>query len=204
MMGAISHVVHELAHMEHDHHSGLGRLLPPEWDTVYIATGSGDNAMQVAHMFNAEHKNEQEFMIRMTRPADAEYATVFLTCWVHLTFALGKRSYEGTTVEDRLHAECLMKDVVRFIYYNKTGEERDRLPALVSMACEITGNAANGEWFAGEYQTSPHSCWQYSASMLPGAIGNQNPIESFWKSFNTHINGQPQSWSPSSVVRGLP
>ena len=50
MMGAISHVVHELAHMEHDHHSWLGRLLPPEWDTVYIATGSGDNAMQVAYI----------------------------------------------------------------------------------------------------------------------------------------------------------
>ena len=183
MMGAISHVVHTLAHMKDDHSSGLGRLLPPEWDTVYIATGSGDNAMQVAHMFNAEHKNEQEFMIRMTRPADAQYATVFLTCWVHLTFALGKRSYEGTTPEERLHAQRLMQDVVRFMYYSKTDEERDTLHSLVSMACEITGNAANGEWFAAEYQTSPHYRWQYSASMLPGAIGNQNPIESFWKSF---------------------
>ena len=63
MMGAISHVVHTLAHMKDDHSSGLGRLLPPEWDTVYIATGSGDNAMQVAHMFNAHHTNEQDFMI---------------------------------------------------------------------------------------------------------------------------------------------
>ena len=64
MMGAISHVVHTLAHMEDDHSSGLGRLLPPEWDTVYVATGSGDNAMQVAHMFNAEHKNDQESAFR--------------------------------------------------------------------------------------------------------------------------------------------
>ena len=149
MMGAISpcisHIVHQLAHMEDDHHSGLGRLLPPEWDTVHIATGNGDNAMQVAHMFNAEHTNEQEFIIQMTRPTDEEYATVFLTCWVHLLFALGKRSYQGTTVEGRLHGECLMKDVVRSIYYSKTGEERDSLHVLAGMACEITGNAANGE-----------------------------------------------------------
>ena len=32
MMGVISHVVHKLAHMEHGHHSGLGRLLPPKLD----------------------------------------------------------------------------------------------------------------------------------------------------------------------------
>jgi hypothetical protein len=186
MMGAMSHVVHTLAHMEEDHISGLGRLLPPEWDTIYIATGCGDNAWQVANMFNAQHTNEQDFIIRMTRPEDEEHATVFLTCWVHLLFALGKRPYEGTTAEEKLHAEVFMQDVVRFIYYSKTSEERDSLHALVGLACEITGNTANGEWFAGEYQASPHSCWQYSASMLPGAIGNQNPIESFWKSFK-HI-----------------
>ena len=118
--------------MEDDHRSGLGRLLPPEWETVYIATSDGDNAMQVARMFNAEHTNEQEFIIQMTRPKDEEYATAFLTCWVHLLFALGKCSYQGTIVEDRLHVEGLMKDVVRFIYYSKTGEERHSLHALAS------------------------------------------------------------------------
>ena len=95
----------------------------------------------------------------MTRPTDEEFSIVFLTCCVHLIFALGKRAYEGTTIEDRLHAQVLMGDVVRFIYYSKTGEQRDSPHELVGMACEIIGNAANGEWFAGEYQTSPHPCW---------------------------------------------
>ena len=105
----------------------------------------------------------------MTRPTDDEFRTLFLTCFV---FALGKRAYEGSTTEDRLHAQVLMKDVVRFIYYSKTGEERDGLYELVATACEVTGNAANGQWFAAEYQTGPHSCWHYSASLLTGAIGN--------------------------------
>ena len=187
LMGAISHVVQTLAHMEAGHCSGLGELLPREWDTVYIATGCGDNAAQVAHMFNAQLTSTQDHLIKMTRPTDEDFSTLFLTCWVHLVFALGKRKYEGTTVEERLHAQVFMSDVVRFIYYSKTGEERDSLYELVAMACEITGNAANGEWFAGEYQTTPHSCWHYSASLLPGAIGNQNPIESFWKAFKHQL-----------------
>ena len=53
------------------------------------------------------------------------------------------------------------------------------------MACEITGNSENWKWFLKEYQTTPHSCWHYSASQLPGAMGNDNPLESFWKKFKT-------------------
>ena len=188
MMGAIlSHVVYTLAHMEDGHRSGLGSLLPPGWDTVYIATGCGDNVPQVAHMFNADQTSTQDFIIEMTQPTDEEFSTVFLTCWVHLVCALGKRAYEGTTIHDRFHAQVLMGDVVRFMYYSKANEERDRLHELVGMACGITGNAANGEWFAGEYQTSHRSCWHYSASLLPGVIGNQNPIESLRKQFKHQL-----------------
>ena len=63
--------------------------------------------------------------------------------------------------------------------------KRDSLQDLVRVACEITGNSANWKWFLKEYQTSPHSCWHYSASQLPGAMGNDNPLESFWKKLKT-------------------
>ena len=57
MMGAIHHVVSTLAQLPSDHTSGLGNLLPTEWDTLHNATGCGDNADQVAFMFNAQQTN---------------------------------------------------------------------------------------------------------------------------------------------------
>ena len=91
-------------------------------------------------MFNADQTNTQDFIIHMTWPIDEQFSIVFLTWLVHMVFALGKRAYEGTTIQERLHAQVLMGDVVRFVYYNKTGEERDRLHELVGMACEHTLN----------------------------------------------------------------
>ena len=76
MMGAISHVVHTLAHMEDGHRSGLGSLLPPEWDTVYIATGCGDNTPEFAHMFNADQTSTQDFIIQIARLLETEDAIV--------------------------------------------------------------------------------------------------------------------------------
>lgn len=183
MMGAIHHVVSTLAQLPSDHTSGLGNLLPIEWNTLHIATGCGDNADQVVYMFNAEQTNTVECVISMTRPTDDDFQTLFLTCWPHLAFALNKRAYAGDTPEKKDVAKLLMEEVVRCIYYSKTGEERDSLQDLVRVTCEISGNSGNGKWFLNEYQTSPHSCWQYSASQLPGAMGDDNPLERFWRSF---------------------
>ena len=127
------------------------------------------NADQVAFMFNAQQTNTLECVTKMTRPTDDDFQTLFLACWPHLTFALNKHAYAGDTPEDKEAAKALLKAVVRFTYYSKTGEERDSLQQLVIVACEITGNSGNGKWFSNEYQTSPHSCWQYNASQLPGA-----------------------------------
>ena len=69
-MGAIHHVVSTLAQLPTDHTSGLGDLLPTEWNTLHIATGCGDNADQVAYMCNAEQTNTLECVTSMTRPTD--------------------------------------------------------------------------------------------------------------------------------------
>ena len=143
MMGAIHHVVSTLANLPSDHPSGLGNLLPIEWNTLHIATGCGDNADQVAYMFNAEQTNTLECVISMTRPDNEDLQTLFLSCWPHLAFALRKRKYAGDTSEQKAKAKLLMKDVVKCIYYSKTGEERDSLQDLVRVACEITGNSGN-------------------------------------------------------------
>ena len=185
MMGAIHHVVSTLAKLPSDHKSGLGNLLPIDWNTLHIATGCGDNVDQVAYMFNAEQTDILECVTSMTRPDNEDLQTLFLSCWPHLAFALRKRKYAGDTSEQKAEAKLLMKEVVKCIYYSKTGDERDSLHHLVRVACEITGNSGNSEWFRKEYQTTPHSCWHYSASQLPGAMGNDNPLESFWKKFKT-------------------
>ena len=59
MVAALQSAVYELAHLPADHPSGLGHLLPPEWDTILIATGCGDHAPQVANQFNARHDSQE-------------------------------------------------------------------------------------------------------------------------------------------------
>jgi len=51
------------------------------------------------------------------------------------------------------------------------------------MASALTHNTAIGAWFQEQYQQPPWSCWQYTASGLPGAVPNNNPHESFWKEY---------------------
>ena len=51
------------------------------------------------------------------------------------------------------------------------------------MASVLTHNTDNGLWFQEQYQQPPWSCWEYTVSGLPGAVGNNNPHESFWKDY---------------------
>ena len=186
MVAALQFAVYELAHLPADHPSGLGHLLKPEWDTILIATGCGDHAPQVANQFNARHDSQEACIISATRPDSDEYRTIFMTCYTHLTFKLEEQKYQGESVEQKDIARKFIKQATKSIYYSSTGEERDWLWELVFMASALTHNTDIGLWFQEQYQQPPWSCWQYTASGLPGAVRNNNPHESFWKEYKTY------------------
>ena len=186
MVAALQFAVHELAHLPADHPSGLGHLLKPEWDTIHIATGCGDHAPQVANQFNARQDSQEACIISATRPQSEEYQTVFMTCYTHLAFKLEEQKYEGGSAEQKDIARKFIKKATKSIYYSSTGEERDWLWDLVFMASALTHNTAIGAWFQEQYQQPPWSCWQYTASGLPGAVPNNNPHESFWKDYKNY------------------
>ena len=183
MVAALQFAVYELAHLPADHPSGLGHLLKPEWDTIHIATGCGDHAPQVANQFNARQDSQEASIVSATRPHSEEYQTVFMTCYTHLAFKLEEQKYEGGSAEQKDIARNFIKKATKSIYYSSTGEERDWLWDLVFMASALTHNTAIGAWFQEQYQQPPWSCWQYTASGLPGAVPNNNPHESFWKEY---------------------
>ena len=102
-----------------------------------------------------------------------------MTCYTHLAFKLEEQKYEGGSAEQKDIARKFIKKATKSIYYSSTGEERDWLWDLVFMASALTDNTAIGAWFQEQYQQPPWSCWQYTASGLPGAVPNNNPHESF-------------------------
>ena len=185
VVATLQYAIAKLAQIPADHSSGLGHLLQPKRDTILIATGCGDHAPQVANQPNARHDRQGAHIISATRPDFEEYRTIFMTCYTHLTFKLKGQKYQGESVEQRGVARLYIKRASKSIYYSSTGGERDWLWELMFMISALTRNTDTGLWFREQYQQPPWPCWQYTASGLPGASGNNNLHESFWKQYKT-------------------
>ncbi|GMF30647.1 unnamed protein product [Phytophthora lilii] len=99
-----------------------------------------------------------------------------LNCWPHLD--RNARQKKGLLTNSQRYDD-IIKPQLDYISQSRSFDQFEALSNLVTCNWSTLGETEYANWLEDQYLEDPWDLWFYSASLEPGVVPNQNPIEAF-------------------------